>query len=444
MQLLIEELQRVDGRPPGSGLAKHAKMAASPFVFLRGSAQLFYADLAQGTLRLPADLYRLPLTTVMGDCHVSNFGFLTEEGSHGDRVIFAPNDFDDACFGHAAWDLARFAVSLILCADHCRGLISGEYPGDGAGRHKPVVSGQQADQALRCFLQAYTETCDTDLETREHHAWVLRDFARKHVLAKRYRKALARAYGGKDFTRKSALAKVVEIDARPLRFRERPQRLQRLSTTEYQDIEWHLSPYMDDKILDIVERLGAGTGSLNMRRYYLLVGPQELQEERDLFLCHVVEVKQQRSAAPLQHFPGLSPINRLNPAHLTVVCQRRMQRDPDLLLDELVWRDSHWLIRSRHHARVGIDPLHVASGKRAAYREGFEQYARTCGRALALTHARGDRRSTLFEQAVHEILPGVTEDLLRSLTDYARIITEDCARLAKLERKKAKSAHRGG
>jgi len=431
--LLTDEILRVDGCAPGSGLAKHRKMATSPFVFLRGAAQIFYADLGNAVLRLPPALYELPLTPVMGDCHVSNFGFLTEEGSHGDRVIFAPNDFDDACFGHAAWDLARFGVSLLLCAEHCRGLAAGRYPGEKEFQGKPAVEPAQARAALESFLQTYLATCATDDETRKHHDWVLGNFDKKHILAKSYRKAVDRAFGGKDFARKSALAKAVNLEQRPLRFRALPERFAPVPDDLYRDVEYHLAPYMDDRILDVTERLGAGTGSHNMRRFYLLVGPPETPEPEDLFLCHVVEVKQQRRAAPLHWFPHLHPANRLGPAHLTVVCQRRMQRDPDLLLDELEWHGAHWLIRSRHHARVGIDPEDIGLGKRAVDKGGFEQYARACGRALALTHARGDRRSTRFEQAVRAILPDTMEGLTEAIEDYARLVAADCAWLADLE-----------
>ncbi|MDC0603341.1 DUF2252 domain-containing protein, partial [Aliiglaciecola sp.] len=93
-------------------------MTTSPFVFFRGSSQLFYADIANEVLNLPNR--RWPLTTIMGDCHTSNFGFFTEEGSHGDKVIFAANDFDDACIGDPLWDILRYLVSLELCVEHCK------------------------------------------------------------------------------------------------------------------------------------------------------------------------------------------------------------------------------------------------------------------------------------------------------------------------------------
>jgi hypothetical protein len=111
-----------------------------------------------------------------------------------------------------------------------------------------------------------------------------------------------------------------------------------------------------------------------------------------------------------------------------------MQRDADLLLDEAAWDGAHWLIRSRHHARVGIDPEHIAAGARAVEKGGFVQYAKTCGRVLALTHARADRRSTRFERQASALLPSVAAPLVDTLEGYAAQIGRDRDYLAELER----------
>ena len=133
IQQLQQEFKRTDSVTPGvdPALTKHQKMALNPFRFLRGSSGLFYADIKNSVLKLPELLTtKIPLTTVVGDCHLSNFGFFTEEGSSGDRVIFAPNDFDDACVGHAVWDWSRYAVSILLAAEYCQGLKQQRYAND--------------------------------------------------------------------------------------------------------------------------------------------------------------------------------------------------------------------------------------------------------------------------------------------------------------------------
>ena len=426
-------LEQTDGSPPGSGLSKHQRMAVSPFFFLRGSASLFYADLASGVLKLPDALLEVPLTCIMGDCHVSNFGFLTEEGSHGDRVIFAPNDFDDACVGHAGWDLARFLTSLFLCATHCRARVAGDIPGEEDVSNKPVVSQIQTQRAARVFLKAYRDTCQSACEAPQHDS-VIDHFNKDHILHRKLGRARERAAGGVLFSSKSSLAKSVDLKARPLGFRQRPDRLEPLTAEQEEAVRFAFAPYMDDAIIAVNARLNAGTGSRNLQRFYLLVGPGPYPVSEDaLGSYHIVEVKQQRPAAPLAHFPDLSPINRLNPAHLTVSCQRRMQRAADLLLDEVHWQDSFWLVRSRHHARVGIDPEDICIGKRATERGGFEQYAAACGRALALTHARSHRRSTAFVAAMAAVLNEQGPALIDQSLHYALQVAEDQKWLAEKE-----------
>lgn len=424
-QTIIEELRRIDGYAPHLGIAKHQKMATSPFVFFRGAAQLFYADIKADIIHPPSMLDTLPLTCLMGDCHTSNFGFLTEEGSYGDNVIFAPNDFDDACLGRSWWDLLRFSVSLVLCAEHCQRLVNGPIFGVDEYVGKESVSAVQVQEAIRQFLESYLTICDSRLGFDPWSFDAIADEYLPKGLNKRYQKALQRAAGGEQFEFKSSLAKATDINSVPLTFSQNAHKYQPVEMDIYAELQDVFAPYMDDHILDITQRMNAGTGSVNMQRYYFLVGPADYAGREDLPLCHLVEVKRQREAAALHFFPNLCPTNNLNPAHLTVVCQRRMQRRPDLILDEVLWRDAHWLVRSRHHAKMGIDPEHIGIGKRNVHSGGFVDYAASCGRALALAHCRSDRRSLRFEQATSEWLPAAIADIEETAMAYAEQVKRD-------------------
>ena len=431
-QEINQRLTSVDGRAPVEKIAKHVKMASNAFVFYRGSSQLFYADLKSGLLSLPAVFSDVPHTMLMGDCHLSNFGFLTEEGSHGDRIIFAPNDFDDACVGQAVWDIARFAISLKLAADYGRQVAAGQVASDEKYLGKATVDPAQTLQAMQAFIDAYMAVCQLSINDSELLSQAIDDCSELSILTKPYQKALRRSAGGQEFTVKSSLAKAVQWDASTIKFKTDNTKFTVLSNELYQDIEHTFAPYVDDHILDIVERIGSGTGSLNMSRYYLLVGPANFQGTNDLALCHIVEVKKQRKAAPLYHFTELSPVNRLNPAHLTVQCQRRMQRSPDLVLDEVEWQGDYWLVRSRHHAKVGIDPEDVVLGKKAAHKQGFIAYANVCGEALALAHCRGDRRSSRFETQMLKALTQSKVALLETCLQYAKQVEQDTEHLVSL------------
>ncbi len=84
-------------------------MAADPFAFYRGSACLFYADMASRKDTLADE--RTSRVWIHGDLHVENFGtYMNSEGV----LVFDVNDFDEAYLGHFSWDLRRFVASLAL------------------------------------------------------------------------------------------------------------------------------------------------------------------------------------------------------------------------------------------------------------------------------------------------------------------------------------------
>jgi len=85
---------------------KYRAMARDPFYFFRGTAHLFYEDLASVNA-LPAS----PLTWVCGDLHIENFG-----SYKGDNrlVYFDLNDFDEAALAPASWELARMTTSIFV------------------------------------------------------------------------------------------------------------------------------------------------------------------------------------------------------------------------------------------------------------------------------------------------------------------------------------------
>jgi uncharacterized protein (DUF2252 family) len=88
---------------------KFRKMASDPFAFYRGSACLFYADLAGLEDRWADE--RTGRVWIQGDLHAENYGtYMDSEGV----LVFDVNDFDEAYVGPFTWDLRRMAASLAL------------------------------------------------------------------------------------------------------------------------------------------------------------------------------------------------------------------------------------------------------------------------------------------------------------------------------------------
>jgi uncharacterized protein (DUF2252 family) len=111
LDVLMTEFGESIKQDPAAFRRKFRKMAASPFAFYRGSACLFYADMAGAY----ADESYLDGPTsrvwIHGDLHAENFGtYMIASGV----LVFNVNDFDEAYVGPYVWDLKRFAASVAL------------------------------------------------------------------------------------------------------------------------------------------------------------------------------------------------------------------------------------------------------------------------------------------------------------------------------------------
>ncbi|MBS0522929.1 MAG: DUF2252 domain-containing protein [Proteobacteria bacterium] len=101
IEILIEQDRM---RLPELVPLRYARMKASPFAFLRGSAKVMATDLA----RTPSNGLRVQAA---GDCHCLNFGgFATPER----RLSFDINDFDETAVAPWEWDVKRLATSFVV------------------------------------------------------------------------------------------------------------------------------------------------------------------------------------------------------------------------------------------------------------------------------------------------------------------------------------------
>lgn len=428
-QQVAKVLAKVDGQDPktkdNATLKKHVKMAVSAFQFFRGSAALFYQDIAQSQLKLPDRFYQPPLTRIMGDCHFTNFGFFTEEGSYGNKVVWGPNDFDDAAEAHAMFDLVRFCISIFLVEEYLQGLLSGKYQSANlVPKIRMPLKESLGAMAAEAFLNQYLSSCESILGSNAKLDEPVARFDKSHFLYRFHKKALKRAPGGKKFIEKSSVGKWSQATLEGYRFKDIPERFERLEKTMQSELTHHFRPYVDDEILDIVRRIGAGTGSLELERFYLLVGPKGEANIERFSQSHIVEVKQQRQAALIEYFPDLSPVNRLNPAHLTLDCQRRMARRPDIVLDEVIYHDRHWLVRSRHHTRLGVDPDQLLLTQQSAD-QAIIDYISACATSLACAHGRVDKRSQDLERAMASLLSTEIQRILKISQEYSEQVIED-------------------
>ena len=307
VSVLVEAFEDLIDADPKAFRRKFRKMAADPFAFYRGSACLFYADVAE--LEDPWADERTSRVWIQGDLHAENYGTYMDASG---ILVFDVNDFDEAYLGHFTWDLQRMAASL--------GLL-------GYGK---ALSDEAIGQVIRTYAGAYLEqvrafhTGDRDDEFRltlENTDGALRSVLLEARLASRIQ----------------MLETMTAIEGHERLFSEGPG-VRRLDDDEEAEVREAYAAYLETipdvkrqhsvsyDVKDVVGRAGFGIGSAGLPAYNLLIEGRTQALENDV----VLSMKQGNIAAPSRVVRDEAITGAFeHPGHRTAVSQRALQAHAD-------------------------------------------------------------------------------------------------------------------
>jgi len=253
-------------RDPAAFRKRFRKMAADPFAFYRGSAALFYADMA--AREDPWATGALSRVWIHADLHAENFGtYLNNQG----RLIFDVNDFDEAYLGHFTWDLQRCAASLALIG------------------WRKAFPDEVIDELIARYIRSYVEQVAYFTGTDRDQDWALRlDNARGPV-----RKTLLDARSASRIDLLTANTVVIDEERQFLD----GSGVRRLDDDEHERVMRAYQRYLDTipeskratneiafTVKDVVGRSGFGIGSAGLRAYNILLEGHSQALENDVIL----------------------------------------------------------------------------------------------------------------------------------------------------------------
>lgn len=346
-----------------------ARMASSPFGFLRGTAVVQAWDSAH----LPATGVH---TTCCGDSHVGNFGFY--RSPEGQQVIDL-NDFDEAHTGSWEWDLRRLVASIYV-----------------AGRTNGT-SEQVCADAVRTCVMAYRD--EVSYISKQPLLWRaynhldvdgLEATATDKYLKAEIKRAAAAA---KRRTSDRVLPKLTAAKGEgERRIVEEPPLVTRVSEQEYEALAIALDAYLRTlspqwrrivggyTLVDIAHKV-VGVGSVGLRAYVvLLVGSRA---DDVLFL----QLKQARRSvlAPFVHGDRAWHNHQ---GQRVVEYQQQLQTVSDPLLGYTSVGDLQFYVRQYRNMK-GTVPLDAISPR------ALVDYAGIVGHLLAKGHARTSGASVI-------------------------------------------------
>jgi uncharacterized protein (DUF2252 family) len=395
----VEQLDRADQRrDPATVAVRVQRMAASPFGYFRGAADMMAADLLQTP--------RTGVTTQLcGDAHCMNFGFY---GAPSGEVVFDVNDFDETAVGPWEWDLKRLATSIVLAGQS-----------NGASRKECRRAVRRAIEDYRQVMWRSEDLGVQDLwrVVLDQHSPLVEQVGHDDRV---FRRGFVTALEHQD---RSTLPKLTAVVAGHRQFEFRPPLLERLDATRREEVVSALERYAATTLIDAQTMLGnyhvvdaarkvVGVGSVGTNDLVALLEGEGGHDP--LFI-------QLKQAVPSDVRLALGDPAPAHEGERVVRGQRLMQAVSDRLLGWTSIGDVPYYVRRLKDlkAAMPIDSLHGST---------LEDYGSMCAAILAQSHGRNSDpamiagycgRSARFDDAIAEFALVYSEQVER---DHAAIV----------------------
>ncbi len=340
------------GRDPERLTMKYAKMAQSPFIFLRGACDLFYDALPDSSLFRDA-----PLAWCCGDLHFENFGSYKGDNR---QVYFDINDYDEAALAPFTWDMVRLLTSIqcgakTLHATHAETLAVSQHCLEAY--RSALMNGKPLWVERETSVGLVNELL-SNLQTRKRA-----DFLDKRTIRKNGQRKL----------------KLDGVKALPASDE------QKRIVTEFMDGFAGTQPDpVFFTVLDIGRRI-AGTGSLGVERFVVLVKGKGSPDGN-----YLLDIKE---AIPSAMAPHLARMRIKQPtwpddASRVVTVQNRMQAANHAFLHPLKLGGLPCILKGLHPSED-----RVAIGDWGTKLDHLKEVVSTMGRILAWDQLRASGRS---------------------------------------------------
>ncbi len=404
----FDDLLRTD---PRGFRTKFRKMAADPFAFYRGSACLFFADLANLDDRWADD--RSSRVWIHGDLHVENFGtYMNAEG----LLVFDVNDFDEAYLGHFSWDLRRFVASLaLMCWQKA-------LPEDAVRSLAAVYLRAYLDQVRR-----YRETDDD-----------LGDFALRLDNTEGLVRSVLLAARGQ--TRLGLLESMTVVTDHERRFVD-DAKARHLNASERSMVLAAFDRYLETipgskrssrpvyyDVKDVVASTGFGIGSAGLPAYNVLIEGFNQALENDIILS--MKQGNRPAASRVVNDKRVRQFFE-HDGHRTVVSQRALQAHTDQFLGWTTIKDTGFVVSELSPYEADLDWSDITEP------DEMMPLLEDLGRATAKVHCASDEDSDeqLVEFQTEEAVlvaigdqePEFVEDIVEFALTYAETARRDHA-----------------
>ena len=359
---------------------KYAALTENIFRFYRGTAHLYYEDLARA-----GSFIRGSKTWICGDLHVENYG--TYKGDNR-LIYFDINDFDECVLAPVSLEILRMVTSLYLAAIDLQ------------------LEQEIADSTASRFLARYFETILAGKPhsfQRETAPGVIGDFI--ETVGERKDKELL----DKRTESHKGMMHLAIISGKTF---ETPEK--KAAGIRDAFSTWNADKNHSYKLIDIASRI-MGTGSLGLERFILLCFDTEVAKPV------LLDLKEAGPSCILKYFDFRQPAWGSEACRVTKI-QSLLQDTPPALLSDFIMADKSYVIKELQPSQDKLD-LQVVSQK--AHK--FEGIIEVMADITASAHLRATGRYTA--ETGDDLIASAGKlnqiDLRKYAYDYSRKVESD-------------------
>ncbi|MBO0677662.1 DUF2252 domain-containing protein [Mycolicibacterium sp. S2-37] len=404
---LVDAFSDLMAADPDAFRTKFRRMAADPFAFYRGSACVFYADVAARSDRWADE--RTGRVWIQGDLHAANFGTYMDGSG---VLIFDVNDFDEAFVGHFTWDLQRFVASLALLC------------------WQKALSDEEITALTTTFTRAYVDQVRWFTDTDDDASFSLNlQTARGAVLAALQSARLS--------TRAEMLNRMTVVDDWDRRFRDLPG-VRRLDDAERAKVEEAFGRYLQTipkpkqfhgityDVKDVIGKTGFGIGSAGLPSYTVLIEGFNQALDNDV----VLSMKQGNVAAPSRVVDDREVHGYFrHHGHRTAVSQRALQAHADQLLGYTDIDGTGFVVSEISPYEADLDWSELTEPAELA--EVVEQLGQAVAKVHCVSDTDSDQSLVDFQTedaiiaAIGDEIDEFVSDLVSFALEYAVVVRDD-------------------
>ncbi len=390
------------GRIPFLVQQKYEKMSDNVFSFFRGSCHLFYEDWSLHNTE------NAPLTWICGDLHTENFG--SYKGANR-LVYFDINDFDEAVLAPASLEITRLVTSIFVAAEAYS------------------LDREEASSLAQITLNSYAASLQygkAGAVERETAIGIVGDLLQT----------------AQNRTRKEFLNERSIVEKKTRSILEDGKKYFAIENEKEKIVTEHIENFGQKRgtpdffrVLDVKRRV-AGTGSLGVERYAILV-----EGNGSLHKNYLLDLKEALPSSLIsvnnKAVSGVQP-EWTSEAFRVVELQHRMQFQTPALLSSLEIGGKTYILRELQPSQDKLD-LAALKGKYKRFAAALE----TMGELTAFAQLRSSgRQGSATSDALREFAfqTAWQQDILNYAASYSKQVHNDYTNFCKERPKSVKAA----